>query len=98
VFGEDEANRALRKSHSQVFSEWLSFTLEQQKADVELYLSELAEDKNTVVRAWIHLTPYRNLIPNSAKTVERRLYLAEFNAIVELLKNEYGVAGPDPDA
>jgi hypothetical protein len=98
VFGEDEANRALRKSHSQAFSEWLSFTLEQQKADVELYLSGLAEDKNTVLQAWIHLTPYRNLIPNSAKTVERRLYLTEFNAIVELLKNEYGVAGPDPDA
>src|ERR1700733_4646430 len=38
VFGEDEANRALKDSHSTVFAGWLTFNLEQQKADLDLYL------------------------------------------------------------
>jgi len=39
VFGEDEANRALREGHVDVFTEWLAFNLEQQKADLDLYLA-----------------------------------------------------------
>lgn len=98
IFGEDEANRALRKSHNQAFAEWLNFDIEQQKADVDLYLSALFTQKITVLKAWINLTPYRSLIPNSAKTIERKLYLADFQAILELLKNEYAVGDLDPGA
>ncbi len=39
VFGDDEANKALKNSHSKVFAEWLYFNLEQQKADLDLYIS-----------------------------------------------------------
>ena len=98
IYGDDEANRALRKSHNQAFAEWLIFDIERQKADLDLYLSALFEQKSTVLRAWINLTPYRSLIPNSAKPVERRLYLADFQAILELLRNEYAVDDPDPGA
>ena len=98
VFGEDEANRALRKSHAQAFEEWLSFNIEQQKADLDLYLSSLFEDKRTVLETWLRLAPYRNLVPSSIRRVERQLYLADLTAIIQLLKNEYAVSGPDPDA
>jgi hypothetical protein len=98
VFGEEEANRALKKCHAQAFSEWISFDIEQQKADLDLYLSALFEDKRTVLDTWLRLTPYRNLTPSSVRSVEKRLYLADFKAILELLKNEYDVAAPDPDA
>jgi hypothetical protein len=98
VFGADEANRALRKSHTQAFAEWLSFDIERQKADLDLYLSALFEEKKTVLEAWLRLTPYRNLVPNSVKSVEKRLYLADLKAILELLRNEYAVDEPDPDA
>src|SRR5205085_12214768 len=89
VFGDEEANRALKKSHSQAFEEWLSFNIEQQKADLDLYLSSLFEDKRTVLETWLKLAPYRNLVPSSIRTVERRLYLADLTAIIQLLKNEY---------
>lgn len=98
MFGGDDANRALKKSHTQTFAEWLSFDIELQKADLDLYLSGLREDKLTVIETWSRLTPYRNLIPTSAKPMEKRLYLADLKAILELLKNEYGVADPDRDA
>ena len=98
IFGDDEANRALRKGHNQAFAEWLIFNIEEQKADLDLYLSGLFEEKNTVLRSWINLAHHRSLIPNSAKSVERRLYLADFQAILELLRNEHAVDDPDPAA
>jgi hypothetical protein len=98
VFGEDEANRALKDSHSAVFAEWLSFNLEQQKADLDLYLADLFEDKRLVVENWVRLAPYQNLIPGSARGVERRLYINDLAALMELFRNVYGVAAPDPDA
>ena len=98
VFGEDEANRALKKSHTQAFAEWLRFNLEQQKADLDLYLSGLYEDKRTILETWLKLAPYRNVIPSSVRGVARQLYLADLTALIDLLKNEYAVAVPDPDA
>ena len=98
VFGEDEANRALKRSHSQVFREWLTFNLEQQKADLDLYLSGLNEDKRTVLTTWLELAPYRNLIPFTLRGVEKRLYTADLKALLELMGRAHGVGAPDPDA
>ena len=98
VFSEEEANRSLRASHNQAFAEWISFNLEQQKADLDLYLSQFFENKTQVLETWLRLSPYRNLVPNSVRGLERRLYLADLEALLELLKNEYGVCAPDPNA
>ncbi len=98
VFGEDEANRALKDSHSAVFAEWLTFNIEQQKADLDLYLAGLFEDKRVIVETWARLAPYQNLIPASIRGVERRLYLNDLTALMELLRSAHAVAAPDPDA
>ena len=98
VFGEDEAHRALKDSHSAVFAEWLTFNIEQQKADLDLYLVGLFEDKRVIVETWARLAPYQNLIPASIRGVERRLYLNDLTALMELLRGAHGVAAPDPDA
>ena len=98
IFGEDAASKALRRSHNQLFAEWLKFNMEQKKADLDLYISGLFEDKRTVVETWVKLAPYRNLIPASARSAEKRLYRADLTALLELLKNVHGVDAPDPDA
>ena len=98
IFGEDEADRALRQSHSRTFEEWLEFGLEQQKVDLDLYLSAFDADKRTILQTWIRLAPYRNLLPANVQEVERRLYLADLEALLDLLKNEFVVACPDPVA
>jgi hypothetical protein len=92
VFGDDEANKALKNSHIRVFAEWLSFNIEQQKADLDLYISGLFEDKRVVVDTWIRLAPA------SVRGVDKRLYLADFTALLQLFKAAYGVDAPDPDA
>lgn len=96
--GAEEADRALRASHEQVFAQWLNFPLARQKADFDAFLAGLEGGREVVVRAWLTLEPYRNLVPAAARPVERDLYLAEIEALLALLRNELGVVSPDPDA
>jgi hypothetical protein len=98
VFGEQQSDETLRKSHEVAFAEWLTYGLEHQKADLDLYLSSLGANKKNLLRIWQRLAPYRNLIPASAKSADRRLYLLDLETLLEVLMNEYGVAAPDPDA
>ncbi|HYL36928.1 MAG TPA: hypothetical protein VEV17_13520 [Bryobacteraceae bacterium] len=98
LFGEDQANKALRKSHASVFAVWLTFNLEQQKADLELYFSGLTEDARTVLETWAKLAPYRNLIPSTVRGGERRVFAGDLTALLQTLRNAHGVADSDPDA
>jgi hypothetical protein len=95
MFGGLEAHRALKKSHREAFSEWLSYSIEEQKADVELYLSEQQENKRTILKTWEKLEPYRNVLPSSVNDVEKKLYLSELRAILNLLRNASGAGDPD---
>lgn len=95
VFGADEADHALRVHHSQTFAEWLCYDLEQQKADLDLYLSATVDKRQRVVATWSKTTPHRGLIPTSASDEEVSLYLADFEALFQLLKNAYGGGEPD---
>ena len=98
LFGQDETHRTLRNTHKKAFAEWLTFNLEQQKADLVLYLSSLHEDKKTVLASWLKLGTHKNLIPSSVKGPERRLYLSDLTLLLELLKNEYGAVDPGRSA
>lgn len=95
--GEDESDRTLRQSHEQTFAGWLGYDLKQQKEDLDLYLSAFQVEKRTILATWIRLAPYRNLTPTTVQEPERRLYLADIEAILELLKNENDVGPLDPD-
>jgi hypothetical protein len=96
--GEETASEALRQSHWQCFSEWLNFSLEEQKADLDLYLSGVNSDTKTILETWTRTKPYRNLIPAMALEAERRLYNADIEALLELLTVVHGVVSPDRDA
>jgi hypothetical protein len=94
IFGTKEADRTLRQSHTQAFSAWLNLNLEQQKNDLEDYLTGLEEDVDAILATWIRLAPYRNLIPARAREVERQLYLTDLEVVLELLKFDHDVASP----
>lgn len=98
VFGEEESADALRESHMETFAEWLRFSLRQQQADLNLYLSALTDRKEVVIDAWLRSAPYRNLIPNAVQGAERDLFLSDIEALLHVVKNEYGVADPDSEA
>src|SRR5258708_33390739 len=93
--GEDDARRVL---HASAFAEWLSFNLEEQKDDLDLYLSTVAADKPSIPANWLSVAAYKTFIPDSATTVERRLYHPDIETLIALLKNKHSAAGTDPAA
>jgi hypothetical protein len=91
------ANSSLKRIHELVFTEWVAFPLERKMADIEQYIEALDEvDRYDLIDAWLRLTPYKNLVPASIQGPERRKHISDFEAILGLLKNVYGVASPDP--
>lgn len=98
VFGDHQAQEAIRNSHQQVFARWLEMPLAEQKADLVQYVTGLEPGVRQVVSTWSRLEPYRNLPPESALSMEKELFLADLEALLSLLRNELGVALPDPDA
>ena len=98
VFGERDSERALKDSHKTAMDDWLNFSLEQQKADLDLYISGLNINKGTVVDSWLQTAPYRNLPPASIKGPAKKLFVSDLEALLELLRVELGVAANDPDA
>ena len=92
------AQSALLASHEQTFSLWLTFNLEQQKADLDLYLSGFITDREAIIDIWLRMEPYRNLVPATARASERRLFTADFSALLELLRREYRGPWKYPEA
>jgi hypothetical protein len=103
-YGTEESSRAaahqsLLELHERVFRDWISLSLEKKMADVELYIAGIDRvDRAEIIDAWLRLRPYKNLVPASIQGPERQRHVSDFEAILGLLKNVYGVASPDPGA
>ncbi len=94
-FGEAEGDRALRQVHTQTFSEWLCFDLEQQKADLDLYLSTFGPKKRRTVLSWYDLKPYRGVVPAAAAQASIQYFESNFQTLLELLKSAYAASGAE---
>ena len=95
--GAPEVDRLLRRSHVDLFQEWLCFSLDRQRRELDDYLADLEGDKREIVSTWLSLGPYAVWIPAESRDVERKLYYADLGAVLELIRRDYGVASRDPD-
>lgn len=84
LFAPEEVDRALRSSHQQVFQQWISAGLAEQKADLDEYLTTAGGPR--------YALPYRSLTPAGAREVERQLYLTDLETLLELLRFEGGAS------
>ena len=92
-------SRHLKRTHESIFTEWVGYSLEKKMSEVEEYIASLHDvDRKDLIDAWLRLTPYKNLVPASIQGPERHKHISDFEAILGLLKNVYGVASPDPTA
>jgi len=98
IYSEDEADRALRDSHQEVFSEWLNYELARQRQDLEAYLEGLEGDRRTILDTWLRIAPYHRLIPAQASEAERLLYISDLELILDLLRNELSPSSASPDS
>jgi hypothetical protein len=90
ALAKDDADRTLRNSHQQVFQQWISSGLAEQKSDLDEYLDTAGGPRYALA--------YRNLVPASAREVERQLYLTDLETLLELLRFEHGAVFSAPDA
>lgn len=98
-FSDLDASQLWRRRHEDVFQEWVGMPLQRKMCEVESYITGLAGvDRSELIDAWLRLTPYKNLVPASIQGPERQKHVSDFEAILGLLKNVYGVASPDPNA
>ena len=86
----------MKRRHEEIFREWVLFPLEKKMAEVRSYIAGLGPlDKVQLIDAWLRLAPYKNLVPGSVQGPERHKHVSDFEAILGLLKNVYGVPAPD---
>jgi hypothetical protein len=77
----EDVDRGLCQGHYQVFFQWLTSNLADQKADLDEYLGAAGEPRSA--------SYYHDLIPRTARTVERQLYLTDLETLLELRKLEH---------
>ncbi len=86
AMGEDALDWTLRYSHHQVFSNWLTFSLAQQKSDLDEFMSEH--------QARVSSLHYRDLVPTTARDVERLLFFTDLETLLELFDFDAGRSSP----
>lgn len=91
LLGPEDADRTLCRSHHQVFTQWIGFSLAEQKADLDEYVRQTGGRKHL-------LQQYGNLVPAKARDVERLLYITDLETLVELLRYGNGGAFAAPEA
>ncbi len=93
--GDIIAHSVLELVHIQTYREWLSMNLEQQRADLMLYLVSVGLGRRQVLQTWLVTSPFRSLIPMHTQPVEQDVFLSDMQALLALLMNEYAVDVPE---
>src|SRR5947209_2965604 len=78
IMDVEDTDRLVRNTHQRVFQQWLGISLAEQEADLGEYLSAGGVPR--------HALPYRQLVPPTARDVERQLYLTDLETLLELLR------------
>ena len=84
-FSEREADKTISRSHKNAFMDWLSFSLEQQRTDLENYLDSVGQDRRKIVANWRDWPPYMSWIPPQSRPADRELYKSDLEIVLELI-------------
>src|SRR4051812_39937456 len=98
IYGETEADKALRKQHVMSFQAWLEMSVSAQMDDLRSYLGTLESGRTVTLATWQQLGPYRNLIPMNVAVAQKDLFLSDIRMIMRTLTAEVGLAWEDPIA
>lgn len=90
VFGEAEAEKAIRGSHRKVFQEWLAEGLENKVEDLATYLDHCGEDPRQVLRHWAGTEAWHTFYPTGTLAAEKSLFASDMRSAVRILSQRYG--------
>jgi hypothetical protein len=91
LYGRQETEAALRSAHENGFRDWLDMPMPEQFEDLSGYLGSLEERRQQVLENWKRTMIYRGLIPDALQGPEKTQFLADLEAVMEILKAEAGV-------
>ena len=92
LFGEGEADKAIRGSHRRAFQEWLVTGLAEKVEDLDQYLRTTGEDPGQILRHWSRAETWTAFQPTGALPAEKSLYTSDMRAAVKILTLRYGGA------
>jgi hypothetical protein len=93
-FSEREADKTIRRSHSNVFMDWLCFSLEQQRGDLEKYLDSTGGDVRAILTNWREWPPYMNWIPTQSRAADRELFRSDLEIVLDLIRQDFDGVSP----
>jgi hypothetical protein len=97
-FSERESDKTIRRSHVNVFMDWLCFSLEQQRADLESYLDSVGQDRLTILANWREWPPFMNWIPAQSRPADRELFRSDLEMVLEMVRQDSDGAATDRSA
>jgi hypothetical protein len=91
VFGRDESFKAMRESHEQTFVEWMGLHIKAKLHDLSRCLADVEDapqnPPSAVAERWLRSRIYRTYVPDAARDLERDLFCADLEALLEITKN-----------
>ncbi len=97
-FSEREADKTIRRSHVNVFTDWLCFSLEQQRADLVSYLDSVGQDRRTILANWREWPPFMNWIPAQSRPADRELFRSDLEMVLEMVRQDSDGVATDRSA
>ena len=94
VYSPEEADRALRRCHLELFYDWLKKPLQEQKEDLEHYFRTVEGHLDEILDTWQVIEPYRGYVPVDSDGAGRQLFIDDLGLLVELMAGEISPTSP----
>ncbi len=92
VYGDGDADKAIRVSHRRAFQEWLALGLQEKVEDLDIYLRTTGEDPLKVLRHWSRAETWSGLLPTGSLSAEKSLFASDMRGATKILRQRFGVA------
>ncbi len=92
VYGDGDADKAIRVSHRKAFQEWLALGLQEKVEDLDNYLRSTGEDPGHVLRHWSRAETWSAFLPAGSLPAEKSLFASDIRGAIKILYLRFGVA------
>ena len=98
VYGDGDAEKAIRASHRKAFQEWLAMGLPEKVKDLDDYFRSTGEDPEQMLRHWSKAEAWNGFLPAGALSAEKSLFANDARNAVKILHLRFGGAAPGQSA
>lgn len=92
VYGDGDAEKAIRVSHRKAFQEWLALGLQEKVEDLDIYLRSTGEDPLEVLRHWSRAETWSAHLPAGSLPAEKSLFASDLRGAIKILQQRFGAA------